>query len=59
MKSTQDFEVVVGLELVANGRWCVVDEIIGGSVFVVDQDGDCFELLPGMVDHVYGVQGKV
>ncbi len=48
-----DFDVAIGVTLIAEGHWCIVDEITDGCVWVIDRDGDCFELLPGMVEHVY------
>lgn len=46
----------VGMEVIIHGwRWAIVEEVFdnGQSAFVVDQEGEDFEISLGDVDHFY------
>jgi len=59
--------ITVGSDLIVNGRWAQVEQIFhpitgedctfadhdNPSMFVVDQEGESFEIDASMIDHVY------
>jgi len=38
-------KIEIGTELNVNGRWCIVDAIVGNIAFAIDQEGGDIEIV--------------